>query len=208
MKLYDYFYSSAAFRTRIALNLKGLEYEQIPVNLRTGQQSQSDYKAQNPQGLVPALSVAEGTLGQSLAIIEWLEETYPEIPLLPKAPWDKARVRAMAYTIACDIHPLNNLRVLNYLKDDLEVTEQQKTEWYHHWIGKGFDALEQQVEAAPFCFGDKPTLADVCLIPQIKNAMRFEMDLSPYPKLRSIWEHCMTLDAFVRAMPENQETAG
>ncbi len=202
MKLYDYFRSSAAFRVRIALNLKGLSCEQIPVDLRLAEQSQADYTAINPQGLVPALVVDKGILNQSLAIIEWLEESYPQSPLLPESAWDRARVRAMAYTVACDIHPLNNLRVLNYLKGELDVSEEEKMAWYHHWIHEGFQALEQQVEAAPFCFGSQPTMADLCLVPQIYNAIRFKVDLTHYPRLTSIWEYCMSLKEFGSAAPE------
>ena len=204
INLYSYFRSSAAFRVRIALNLKGVSYEQVPVNLREGEQWASEYKAVNPLGLVPAIATKNGSLGQSLAIMEWLEEAFPEPPLLPNNPWEKAQVRAMAYTIACDIHPLDNLRVLNYLKGELGQAEEIVNTWYHHWIAQGFNALEQQVKAAPFCFGDKPTLADICLIPQINNARRFSMDLTPYPKLVGIWEHCMTMEAFRLAAPESQ----
>ncbi|MTI13057.1 maleylacetoacetate isomerase [Sansalvadorimonas verongulae] len=204
MKLYSYFRSSAAFRVRIALNLKGLEYEQLPINLREGEQKSEEFKAVNPLGLVPALETEQGALGQSLAIMEWLDEAWPQTPLLPDDSWQKARVRAMAYSIACDIHPLDNLRVLKYLKTNFDQSEDDVTTWYHHWIAQGFDALEQQVEAAPFCVGDKPTLADICLIPQVSNAKRFSMNLTSYPKIVGIWEHCMTMDAFKQAVPENQ----
>ncbi len=204
MKLYSYFRSSAAFRVRIALNLKGVDHKQVGINLRDGQQRDDEYKAINPLGLVPALATEDGALGQSLAIIEWLDETYPQPALLPHPSWKKAQVRAMAYSIACDIHPLDNLRVLGYLKKELGVSDDQKKQWYQHWIHQGFQALEQQVEAAPFCSGDKPTLADICLIPQVNNARRFDMDLSAYPKIVSIWEHCMAMDAFLSAAPENQ----
>lgn len=204
INLYSYFRSSAAFRVRIALNLKGVSYEQIPVNLRAGEQQEPEYKTVNPLGLVPAIATENGSLGQSLAIMEWLEEAFPEPSLLPSNPWEKAQVRAMAYSIACDIHPLDNLRVLNYLKGELGQTEEIVNTWYHHWIAQGFHALEQQVEAAPFCFGDKPTLADICLIPQVTNAKRFSMDLTLYPKLVDIWKHCMAMDAFKQAAPESQ----
>ena len=204
LKLYSYFRSSAAFRTRIALNLKGVSYEQVAINLRTGDQHSTAFKEVHALGLVPALETEDGTLGQSLAILEWLEDTYPEVPLLPNNSWQKAQVRAMAYSIACDIHPLDNLRVLKYLKNNLGQSEDEVTTWYHHWIAQGFNALEQQVEAAPFCMGDKPTLADICLIPQVNNAKRFAMDLSPYPQIVSIWKHCMTMDTFQKAAPDNQ----
>ena len=207
MKLYSYFRSSAAFRVRIALNLKAVHYEQVPVNLREGAQCEPSYKRLNPHGLVPALSTDDGVLSQSLAIIEWLEDKYPEPALFPYSDWLKAKVRAMTHSIACDIHPLDNLRVLTYLKSDLGVSEDQSTAWYHYWIHQGFQALEQQVEAKPYCLGHFPTLADICLIPQVYNARRFQMDLSAYPRIVSIWKHCMTLDAFADAAPENQPDA-
>ena len=204
MELYSYFRSSAVYRVRIALNLKGLDYQQIPVNLLKGEQAGSDYKKVNPAGLVPALVTDQGVLRQSLAIMEWLEENYPQPALLPDNSWDKATVRAMAYAIACDVHPLNNSRVIAYLKSEHHVENPTGESWYHHWIHAGFQALEQQVEASPFCFGDTPTLADICLIPQVYNALRFKMDIGRYPKISSIWNHCKTLDAFATATPEKQ----
>ena len=186
MKLYGYFRSSAAYRVRIALNLKGLAPEALSLHLTKGQQRASDYLALNPQGLVPALVTDEGNvLTQSLAIIDWLDETHPEPPLLPSDALGRARVRSIALAIACDIHPLNNLRVLNYLTNTLGISDDQKSGWYRYWIDTGFEALEQRFAREPatgrFCHGDTPTLADICLVPQIANAHRYQMDLSPYP---------------------------
>lgn len=203
MQLYDYFRSSAAFRLRIALNLKGLEYESVPVNLVANEQREAGYLALNPLGLVPALATAEGELlTQSVAILEWLEEQHPEPPLLPADPLGRARVRAMVQTIACDIHPLNNLRVQRYLLESLGVSEETKLDWYHHWIALGFAALEQQVTGANYCYGDGPTLADACLLPQVFNARRFDQDMQPYPRLRGIAAHLEQLPAFAAATPE------
>ncbi|MCL6268498.1 maleylacetoacetate isomerase [Sansalvadorimonas sp. 2012CJ34-2] len=204
LKLYSYFRSSAAYRVRIALNLKKLEYQQIPVNLLKGEQLGDDYRKVNPVGLVPALVTGQGILSQSLAIMEWLEENYPQPAILPEHSWSKARVRAMAYAITCDIHPLNNVRVIDYLKNEHQVESPTGESWYHHWVHVGFQALEQQVEASPFCFGDTPTFADICLIPQVYNAQRFQMDMSQYPKIFSTWNHCKTLEAFTKAAPEKQ----
>jgi maleylacetoacetate isomerase len=204
MQLFDYPRSSAAYRVRIALHLKGLDWQAVPVNLLESGQRSADYLAVNPQGLVPALRPDQGeVITQSLAILEWLEDTHPAPSLLPGDPGGRARVRAMAYTIACDIHPLNNLRVLNYLTGELGVSEAQKTAWYHHWLGLGFAALEQQVEAgARYCCGDSVTLADICLVPQMYNARRFQLDLAPYPRLVAISRHLEGLPAFVAAAPQ------
>ncbi len=207
IKLYSYFRSSAAFRVRIALNLKGLPYDCIPVNLRTDGQNSVDYKGVNPAGLVPALETDEGSLGQSLAIIEWLEEVYPQTALLPGDPWEKAQARAMAYNVACDIHPLNNLRVLKYLRENFSAGEDDVEQWYHHWIAKGFTALEQQIKAAPYCLGDTPSLVDICLIPQVNNAYRFNMNLDEFPKIQKVFQHCMAQEAFQKAAPEQQPDA-
>lgn len=213
MKLYTFFRSSASYRVRIALNLKGLEYEHVPVHLRRGggEQFYPDYKAKNPQALVPTLEDGGRLLTQSLAIIEYLEERYPEPPLLPKDPADRATARAMALAIACEIHPIQNLRVLSYLRSELKQSEAEAKRWAQHWIGLGFSALEQMVLAAPkrgkFCFGDAPTLADLCLVPQVANARRFGCDLSGYPTLVRIDAYCATLPAFSRAGPENQPDA-
>lgn len=203
MLLYDYFRSSAAFRLRIALNLKGLGYASVPVNLVANEQREADYLQLNPLGLVPALATAEGELlTQSVAILEWLEEQYPEPPLLPADALGRARVRAMVQTIACDIHPLNNLRVQRYLVDTLGASEEAKLAWYHHWIALDFAALEQQVTGDRYCYGDSPTFADACLLPQVFNARRFEQDLQPYPRLRAIATHLEQLPAFVAATPD------
>jgi maleylpyruvate isomerase len=213
MKLYTFFRSSASYRVRIALNLKGLDYEHAPIHLRRGggEQFSPAYKAKNPQALVPALEDGGRPLTQSLAIIEYLEECYPEPPLLPKDPADRAAVRAMALAIACEVHPLQNLKVLNYVKGELKQDEAAANRWAQHWIALGLAALEQIVLAAPkpgkFCFGDAPTLADLCLVPQLGNARRFGCDLSGIPTLVRIDAHCGTLPAFVKAAPENQPDA-
>lgn len=205
MELYTYFRSSAAYRVRIALNFKGIEHTLMPVNLLAGEQKNDIYRAINPQGLLPALKTDEGhVLTQSTAILEWLEQANPSPALLPKNEIDRALVRAMANTIACDIHPLNNLRVLKYLKNTLNVITDERSTWYHHWIEQGFATLEQQVEASPYCFGDQVTLADIYLIPQVYNALRFEVDMEPFPKIRNIYETCNKLKAFRDATPENQ----
>ncbi len=203
MQLYDYFRSSAAFRLRIALNLKGLGYESVPVDLVANEQRDAAYLTLNPQGLVPALATANGELlTQSVAILEWLEEAYPEPALLPADALGRARVRAMVQTIACDIHPLNNLRVQLYLVEKLQTSEEDKLAWYHHWIALGFAALEQQVTGDHYCYGDSPTLADACLLPQMFNARRFSQDLQHYPRLRSIAAHLEQLPAFAAATPD------
>lgn len=212
MELYDYYRSSAAYRVRIALNLKQLEWRGLPVNLLQAEQRGEPYRALNPQGLVPALKLDDGSvLTQSIAILEWLEETRPLPPLLPADALDRARVRAMVNVVSCDIHPLNNLRVLHYLSGKLGVGEEQKRAWYHHWLGQGFAALEQQVAGPQYCFGDGPTLADVCLVPQMYNARRFELPLEPFPKLAAICAHLETLPAFASASPASaspEATAG
>ena len=213
MRLYDYFRSSAAYRVRIALNLKGVvPDERTFVHLRMGNQRAQDYLALNPQGLVPALALDDGTvLTQSLAIVEFLDETHPQPPLLPADPGGRARVRSIALAIACEIHPLNNLRVLNYLVGTLGVSREQKDGWYRYWIDVGFEALEKSLARDPatgrFCHGDAPTLADVCLVPQIANARRFAVDLSPYPTLLRLEAACNALPAFAAAAPANQPDA-
>ena len=213
VELYDYFRSSAAYRVRIALNLKGVvPDERTFVHLRMGNQRAQDYLALNPQGLVPALALDHGlVLTQSLAIIEYLDETHPDPPLLRVAPPSRARVRAIALAIACEIHPLNNLRVLNYLIGTLGVAREQKDGWYKYWVDVGFEALEkklaQERETGVFCHGNEPTLADVCLVPQIANARRFGIDLSPYPTLTRIEAACLALPAFAAAAPERQPDA-
>jgi len=211
MKLYGYFRSSAAYRVRIALNLKGLKYEHVPIHLRKGEQRSGPYRAVNPQELVPALSDDRGTFTQSLAIIEYLEERYPEPPLLPDAAEARARVRAIALAIACEIHPLDNLRVLQYLTRTLGVSEDAKNGWYRHWIDLGLAALESQLAgdpaAGPFCHGAAPTLADVCLVPQLANARRLPMPVDSYPTLLRIEAACNALPAFAAAAPALQPDA-
>ena len=211
MKLYGYFRSSAAYRTRIALNLKGLAYEYIPIHLQKGEQHRNDYHAINPQELVPALIDESGTFTQSIAIIEYLDERYPDPPLLPRTVAERARVRAIALAIACDIHPLNNLRVLQYLTRTLGISEDAKNEWYRHWIQIGLSALEAQLAADPatgaFCHGDAPTLADICLVPQVANARRVDVSLDPFPTVMRIDAHCQSVDAFAAAAPGRQPDA-
>ena len=212
MKLYTFFRSSASYRVRIALNLKGLDYQQIPIHLRRGggEQLSAAYRAVNPQSLVPALEDDGRILTQSLAIIEYLEERYPEPPLLPRDAADRASARSMALLIACEVHPNQNLRVLNHLKSDHHQSDDDITRWARHWIDLGFSALEKMVSAAKparFCCGETPTLADICLVPQLGNARRFGVDLSKYPKLLDIERTCMSLPAFASAAPENQPDA-
>ncbi|MDB6046002.1 MAG: maiA [Gammaproteobacteria bacterium] len=213
MKLYTYFRSSAAFRTRIALNLKGIAYESASVDLRAAASAQRKpaFLAINPQGLVPALEHAGTTIAQSLAIIEYLEETYPEPPLLPNSPADRAHVRAMALAIACDMHPLNNLRVLNYLRSPLGQDEESVNSWYRHWIGEGFRGLEEDAKSVSgdrrHMFGTTITLADIYLVPQMYNARRFKCDVAPYPTLLAICAHLEALPAFADAVPEAQPDA-
>ena len=208
--LYGYFRSSAAYRVRIALNLKGLGYAQAPVSLLRGEQRSADYLALNPQGLVPALLDNGVLLTQSLAICEYLDEAYPDSArLLPDAAVARAQVRAVAQAIACDIHPLNNLRVLNYLKVELGQDEAARNGWYRHWVGTGFAALERQLAASAgqYCFGDTPTLADVCLLPQVFNAQRFAVDMAAYPLLARIAANLEQLPAFADAHPSRQPDA-
>ncbi len=211
MKLYTYFRSSAAYRVRIALNLKGLAYGSIPVNLSPGEHRRPEYLALNPQGLVPALEDGGVLIGQSLAILEYLEETQPQPQLLPRAPADRARVPALALCIACDVHPLNNLRVLNYLRS-MGNDQDALDRWYRHWISEGLRALEEEAKRfsadGRHLFGDVITLADVCLVPQMFNARRFNCDLTPYPVLSAISGHLESLPEFARASPEAQPDAG
>jgi maleylacetoacetate isomerase len=212
MKLYDYFRSSAAYRVRIALNLKGLDAQREFVHLVKGQQRADSYLAVNRQGLVPALVTDDSVvLTQSLAIVEWLDEVHRTPPLLPADASGRARVRAIALAIACDIHPLNNLRVLNYLTNTLGVSEEQKNGWYRYWVDVGFEALEKQLAGdamtGDFCHGDVPTLADVCLVPQVANARRYKVDLAPYPTIMRIDARCRELPAFADAAPEKQADA-
>lgn len=208
MKLYGYYRSSTSYRVRIALNLKDLSYDQVHVNLLESEQRTDAYKGLNPQGLVPVLETEDhNRLTQSVAICEYLEERYPQPPLLPSDAYGRARVRALVNLLACEIHPVNNLRVLKYLTGELGVGEEAKLAWYHHWLREGFAPLEallaDQPETGEFCHGDSPTLADVCLVPQVFNAIRFDLDLTPYPTIRRIHERCNELPAFDRARPEN-----
>jgi maleylacetoacetate isomerase len=213
MKLYTYFRSSAAYRVRIALNLKGLEYEAVPVHLlRSGGEQLSDsYRNINPSALVPTLQDERGTLTQSMAILEYLEETHRDVPLLPADPLGRARVRELCQIVACDIHPLNNLRVLRYLVHGLGMTEEAKNEWYRHWVQEGLASLEAHLArdagTGDFCHGETPTLADCFLVPQVFNAQRFGIDLAPYPNVARIDETCVGLPAFQHAHPSQQPDA-
>jgi len=213
MKLYDYFRSSAAYRVRIALNLKGLSPERAFVPLKRGAQREEAYLALNPQGLVPALVLDGGgpPLTQSIAILEYLDETHPSPPLLPTDARERARVRGIALSIACDIHPLDNLRVLQYLTGTLGVTTEARDGWYKYWIDVGFEALEKQLAHDPstgrYCHGDTPTMADVCLVPQMANAAKMSVDVSPYPTLVRIDAECRRIPAFAAAAPAKQPDA-
>ena len=204
MKLYNYFRSSASFRVRIALQWKGLAYEYLPVQLARGEQKKPEFGALSAEGLVPLLELDDGRrLTQSMAIIEYLDETHPQPPLLPADPAGRARVRALAQIVACEIHPLNNLRVLKYLVNDLKVGDEAKSGWYRHWVRLGLEAYESHLAAQPstFSHGDSPTLADCCLVPQIFNAQRFDCDLNGLPRTMAVFDACMALPAFQRAQP-------
>ena len=213
--LHGYFRSGTTYRVRLALNWKGLDYDFVPVNLVEGEQSRPDYLARNPQGLVPALEADGVILTQSPAILEWLEEVFPDKPLLPSDPVQRARVRAFAAAIGCDIHPIQNLRVLKKVKADYGADQEGAAAWARHWITTGFDALEQLAElsaqadreASGFLFGDGPTLAEVYLVPQMYNAHRFGVDLAPYPRLVAADAAARALPEFERAAPENQPGA-
>ena len=204
MKLYNYFRSSASFRVRIALALKGLPYEYVPVHIARGDHKLPDYAAVSADGLVPVLEDGAVRLSQSMAIIEYLDEVYPGPALLPKDSLARARVRALAQSIACEIHPLNNLRVLKYLVKELKVGEEPKNTWYRHWVREGLQAFERQLAQNPaslFCWGDSPTLADCCLVPQIFNGKRFDVDFSGLPRTMAAFDACMALEAFQAAQP-------
>jgi maleylacetoacetate isomerase len=208
VKLYTHFRSSAAFRVRIALNLKGLAYEPVFVSFAKGEHRQPAYAAVNPQGLVPALVLDDGTrLNQSLAIIEYLDEVHPQTPLIPKERLAKARVRSLSYLIASEIHPLNNLRVLQHLKRALNQNEDQVNAWYRHWVADGLAKLEAELGTSRFSHGESPTMADCCLVPQIFNAKRYNCDLAPYPNTMRVFDACMKLEAFDRAQPSKQPDA-
>ena len=213
MKLYSYFRSSASFRVRIALALKGLAYDYVPINLLAGQQRQSNYQALAPDALVPLLEVDGQRLSQSMAIIDYLDETYPSPALLPSDPWSRAQVRALAQSIACEIHPLNNLRVLKYLVGPLQQDEATKLAWYRHWVRQGLESFERQLVAldaaraqqglpvSTLCYGHTPTLADCVLVPQIFNGQRFDTNLSGLPRTMAAFDACMVLPAFQQAQP-------
>jgi maleylacetoacetate isomerase len=210
VKLYTYFRSSAAFRVRIALNLKGIAYQPVFVHLAKGEHRAANYAKVNPQALLPTLELDDGTrLNQSLAIIEYLDETHPQKPLVPKDAQARARVRSLSYFIASEIHPLNNLRVLQHLKRALGQSEDQVNTWYRHWIADGLTKLEAELAShqGKFCHGEAPTMADCCLVPQIFNAKRYQSDLAPYPQTMRVFEACMQLEAFDRAQPSKQPDA-
>ena len=208
LQLYSYYRSSAAYRVRIALEIKQLSYQQLPINLLTGEHRQFRYLQTNPAGLVPALTSDEGKLTQSVAIIEYLEERYPAPSLLPKSPIDRAQVRSIAYQVAMDIHPLNNPRVTQFLEATIGFNKDNKLHWYHHWIAQGFGALENNLKAlnssGQYCIGETATMADICLIPQVYNALRFECPMQDYPLINSIYQHCTGLTDFIAASPESQ----
>jgi maleylpyruvate isomerase len=206
MKLYNYFRSSASFRVRIAMNLKGLPFEYISVHLAKGDHKKPEYAAIAPDGLVPLLDTGSDSLSQSMAIIEYLDETHPTKPLLPSDPLARAKVRALAQSIACEIHPLNNLRVLKYLVTALKTDEVAKADWYRHWVREGLLSFERQLAQLPnglYCYGDMPTMADCCLVPQIFNGKRFNTDFSGLTRTMAVFDNCMKLDAFINASPEN-----
>ena len=211
MTLYGYFRSSTSYRTRIAMNLKGLDYEYIAINLAQDEQLKNEFLSLNPQGLVPVLQADDLLLFQSPAILEWLEEVYPKNPLLPKDAAGRMQVRALSAMIGCDIHPLNNRRVLQYLRNELSVDEAEVIKWCNRWISEGFAALEKRLVAdktrGKFCYGDSPSFADCYLIPQVSSARRFEVDLNPYPNIVQIDAHCRTLKAFADADPMQQPDA-
>ncbi|MEJ8858256.1 maleylacetoacetate isomerase [Variovorax robiniae] len=207
MKLHNYFRSSASYRVRIALNLKGLAYDYIPVHIARGDHLTGPFAAISADKLVPMLDDDGEHFSQSMAIMEYLDETQPEPPLLPRDPVSRARVRALSESIACEIHPLNNLRVLKYLVRELKLDDVAKNTWYRHWVRVGLEAFERQLAQSPagssYCWGDTPTMADCCLVPQIFNAQRFDCDLNGLPRTMAAFETCMQLDAFRRAQPSN-----
>lgn len=208
MQLYSFFNSSTSYRVHIALGLKGLAYETLPVNIRVGEHRAADYVANiNPSATVPALVDDDFKLGQSLAILDYLDQKYPEPRLIPLEPLLRARVLEFAALISCDIHPVNNLRMLKYLESEFKATQQQKRAWYRHWIAEGMAGVERMLarsNAGPWCFGAQVTLADVCLVPQIVNALRMDCDLSPYPRSLAVYEHASKHPAFEAAQPQRQ----
>ena len=210
MKLFSYFRSSAAYRVRIALNLKNIPYEMVPIHLTKdgGHQRSADYRALNPAMRVPLLALDNGDrLTQSMAIIEYLDETHPQPPLLPSDPVQRAKVRSVAQMVACDIHPLNNLMALQYLKRVLKQEQPEIDAWYHHWVIDGFNAIEAAIDPAPYACGEKITLADLCLVPQVFNARRLKVPLDRFPKIVAADAACLKLAAFDKARPENQPDA-
>lgn len=209
VRLYSYWRSSAAYRVRIALNLVGVEYEIVPVDLARGEQNGDAYRRINPQGLVPFLDDGSVATGQSLAILEYLDEAYSTVPLLPAGNPERSAVRAFCNTICCDVHPLNNLRVLNYLSAELGADDDARDGWYAHWVQQAFRALEPALAArgGPYCFGRKITMADLCLVPQVYNARRFDVPLDDYPSIVAVDAACRELEAFDKAAPENQPDA-
>ena len=213
MILHGYWRSSAAYRVRIALNLKGVDWTQREVSLVRdgGEHREPSFAQLNPQMLVPVLESGSSVLTQSMAIIEYLEEVLPDPPLLPDDVTERAQVRALAMSVACDVHPLNNLRVLQYLAGEFKIDSRRRSRWYAHWVTEGMRAFEASLARRPhhsdFCHGDNPTLADVCLVPQIYNARRFEVDLAPFPLIRQVEANCLRLSAFIDAQPENQPDA-
>lgn len=210
-RLYDYFRSSASYRVRIALNLKGVDYDSVHLDLRSGIHKSQDYRAVNPQGLVPALEIDGCVLTQSLAIIDYLEHVYREPALLPSNPMQRAQVLELSYIIACDIHPINNLRVLNYLTNPMEIIEDRKLQWYQHWMREGLSAYEARLKQVhrreDVSYGDTITLADVCLIPQVYNALRFDCDMSDFKSIMKVYESCMRLPEFEKASPDSHPDA-
>lgn len=209
MRLYDYWHSAAAYRVRIALRLKGIDYEQVPMNLRQGAQRTLDYLAHNPQGLVPTLVDGDDSVTQSLAIIEWLDELQPAPPLLPRDPLGRATVRSLALHVASDIQPLTSLRVLQHLQHRLEIEDRELSAWRRHWIAEGLGALERRLAAVAgtYAYGDTVTVADLCLVPQVYNARRYQCDLVPFPVIRRVDAACLALPAFADSRPERQPDA-
>jgi maleylpyruvate isomerase len=212
LKLYDYWRSSAAYRVRIGLNLKGIACESVPINIMPGKDEQraESFRSKNPQMRVPALETDHGVLTQSLAILSWLDAQYPEPPFLPADPWAAAQAQSFALTIATDIHPLNNLAPLAVLREKFGADEEAIADWYRHWIRLGFEALEAQLSTGPrgaFAFGDAPSIADICLVPQCANARRFKLDMDAFPRLAALDERARAHPAFERAAPENQNDA-